>query len=142
MNSTDKHTAALDQFGAAAFWYEDFLGVFMSDLSPTRSLTCAWNWSGDSNAWEVQVHTTDGGIVDEQCQDFADVAAVIAYRDTLRQHLAECYLTHYLQQGKDWIKIAEYACTDAAHAERITSEIKARHPADVLKFELRGGSSK
>lgn len=47
------------------------------------------------------------------------------------------YLTHYLKQSFGWVKIAEYALPTHEDAERIQSEIRARHPSDELRFDVR-----
>ena len=50
--------------------------------------------------------------------------------------MREVYLVHYLQQSCGWIKIAEYALAPEDVA-RVQAEIQARHPGDVLRFEVR-----
>jgi hypothetical protein len=49
----------------------------------------------------------------------------------------ETYLTHYILQSGAWIKVAEYACETAQRASEIEAELRARHPADVARFEVR-----
>ena len=49
----------------------------------------------------------------------------------------ELYLTHYIMQSCGWVKIAEYACLTRQQVESIKDDVIARHPNDVLRFEVR-----
>lgn len=54
----------------------------------------------------------------------------------------ETYLTHYIKQGADWIKVAEYALPDAAGVARCVTALQECHPADTLRFEVRGANAR
>ena len=47
------------------------------------------------------------------------------------------YLTHYLKQSFGWVKVAEYALTSAEDAKCIEDDLRARHPNDEVRFDLR-----
>ncbi len=49
----------------------------------------------------------------------------------------ETYLTHYIMQSGMWIKVAEYACDTPEQAAKIEAELRARHPSDVARYEVR-----
>lgn len=46
------------------------------------------------------------------------------------------YLEHHLWSGH-WSKVGEYACVSGADAGRKIDEILARHPADLVRFNVR-----
>ena len=49
----------------------------------------------------------------------------------------EVYLTHYILQSGNWIKVAEYACVDRSQAAARIAAILELHPNDVTRFEIR-----
>lgn len=47
------------------------------------------------------------------------------------------YVQYFLRQSDADVKIAEFACADAAHAARLIQQQLEQYPADRCRFEVR-----